>query len=276
MQTLSLFNAVQLVGSGVFRCHTMAWPREVVERLLPWGMELADNPLTDRDHHPVSLFFQDMIRAHMTVPNALPNLTYHEQIVGIPFVKVTKGYGNAGPLGPFFYMPNLWLDSFWATLGGRLYWGFNKQVGTMSVRDGHWAVLDPQDPSKELIALDYEVVEEDYKPLAAHPHFQTYARAITGIMSQPLVSMLPGGYPLMPICSNFDKRWSRAVVRPLRTRVSIHRSFLTGLPTGTFPGLEGWQDSIAELPWGGFEALAQWRLTVPYPCQLWQPYPEEG
>ena len=123
---------------------------------------------------------------------------------------------------------------------------------------------------------DYEVVDEEYKPLSALPHFSTYARAITGIMSQPLVSLLPGGYPLMPICSNFDKRWSTAVVRPLRTRVSIHRSFVTGLPTGTFPGLEGWQDSIAELPWGGFEALAQWRLTVPYPCQLWQPYPEEG
>ena len=133
------YNAINLVGSGIMRVVTIALPREEVRSLLPHGLELGRQDLTGPDEHPVVFHFQEMIRAHMTIPNLLPNLTYHEQVIGVPFTHVSPGL--SGPRsGPFFYMPNLYLDDAIATMGGRFLWGFAKQMASARVTERSWAV----------------------------------------------------------------------------------------------------------------------------------------
>ena len=85
------YSAVNLVGDGIMRVVTIALPRAQVLDLLPHGLELGPQDLTAPGEHPVIFHFQEMLRAHMTIPSLLPNLTYHEQVVGIPFTHVTPG-----------------------------------------------------------------------------------------------------------------------------------------------------------------------------------------
>lgn len=264
MQPVTPLSYINLVGGGIMRGANLELPAEVVRQLLPWGLELGEQHLTRPGYHPVTLFFQEMLRAHMTVPTLLPDMTYHEQILGIPFTYVTRGYPGAGPLGPFFYMPNLYLDNFWATLGGRYLWGLAKQMANMNVTESTWAVLDGW--GRRVIALDFEPAG-DFRPVTQYSHFEHYFRPNTGIMTQPLVSMIPAGVGPFFVCSDFDKKWDEAVVRPLTSVVHIDQAFVPGLPCGTFPA-SGRSASIEQSPLGSFEVRTSWRMGLMYPCSM--------
>lgn len=268
MQPATPLSYINLVGNGIFRGATLVMPSDYVRNLLPWGLDLAPQDLTPPGTHPISFFFQEMVRAHMTIPTLLPNMTYHEQIVGVPFVNVTRGYPG-GPYGPFFFMPNLFLDNFLATLGGRVWWGLAKQMAKMEVTENRWACTD--ESGNPLISLDFDVTG-DYVPVPTVENFIPYCRPNTGIMVQPLVSMLPGGVGMFPICSDFDKKWDEAVIRPLETQITINRAFVPGLPTGTFPaGQKAPGIDVSVL--GSFQVLAHWRMTLPYMCNMSSTWP---
>jgi hypothetical protein len=197
-----------------------------------------------------------MIRAHMTVPTLLPNMTYHEQILGVPYTYVAQGGA-----GPFFFMPNLWLDDFVPTLGGKLFWGFAKRMAKMVVTADTWAVLAlTGDP---VMSLDFEPTGE-WRPVRGWPSFEPVRR----IMSQPLVSAVPVAAGPWFVCSNFDKRWSDAEVRPLSTVVRIDQAFVAGLPCGRFPA-EGRTEGIDASPLGSFQVKARWRQSLVYPAGRW-------
>lgn len=69
----------------------------------------------------------------------------------------------------------------------------------------------------------------------------------------------------MPVCSDFDKRWDDAVVRPLQT--SVQRSILKlfrDCPADASPQ-EGYSPGIYEAELGPFQVLAEW-ASVPAPA----------
>ena len=85
MNSSNPFAAVNLHGDGTMRGVTVALPSDRVSDFLPAGMKLGEQNVSPPGTHPVILFFHDMFRAQMSIPMLLPNMTYHEHSVGVPF-----------------------------------------------------------------------------------------------------------------------------------------------------------------------------------------------
>ncbi len=258
MKPPSPYNDVRLIGDGVIRGATLVLPTQTVQDLLPHGLVLGPQTLTPPGTHPVVLFFNDLFRAHMNIPTLLPNMTYHEQVVGVPFAYVTRSI--AGPSGPFFFMPQLWLDNVLATLGGLLFWGFAKRLARFTVTADRYAAVD--ESGRPLISLDFEPVGEP-APLSQFPLFEPLRQ----LMDQPLVSQLPAAMGPLFACSDFAKNWHTARVRPLRSAVHIARAFVPGLPCGRFPETD-LHPGIDESPFGAYEIHSQWSQGLIYPCAI--------
>lgn len=251
---LAPLSAIQLVGDGVIRAATLVLPSERVRTFLPYTLELGEQTMTPPGTHPVVMFFQEMVRAHMTVPTLLPNMTYHEYVMAIPFTRVSA-MGGLGSRAPLQFMPRLYLSEWLPTIGGLLFWGFAKEMARYHVTNSRIALASFRgDP---LVSLDYEPAG-DYRPVKEYPHFAP----LCGVMSEPLISQLPAAMGPFLACSNYDKDWSRAVLRPIRTRVTIQSSFVPNLPCGEF-GDGG--SSIVDSPLGSVEIQAPWRLSLLYP-----------
>ena len=90
------FPMLNLNGYGTQRGVTLALPTEKVLDLLPAGLELGPQTVSPKGTHPVILFFHDMFRAHMSFPSLLPNLTYREHSVGVPFSYISPGTPGPG------------------------------------------------------------------------------------------------------------------------------------------------------------------------------------
>lgn len=254
MPWLSPLSGIQLVGDGVIRAVPIALPTETVLSLLPYTLELGEQTMTPRGTHPVVMFFQEMVRAHMTIPTLLPNMTYMEYVLSVPFARVSgaAGFGSRGPLQ---FMPRLFLSEWLPTIGGLLFWGFAKQMAQYHVTSRRIALSTFQgDP---LVSLDYEPAG-DYQPVGQYPCFGD----LRAVMSEPLVSQLPAAMGPFLACSNYDKDWSRAVLRPISTEVTVYQSFVPGLPCGRFAS---GGKSITTSPLGSVEILAPWRLSLLYP-----------
>lgn len=251
---LAPFSGIQLTGDGIIRAATIVLPTEHVRTFLPYTLELGEQTMTPPGTHPVVMFFQEMVRAHMTIPTLLPNMTYHEYVMAVPFARVS-GAGGLGSRAPLQFMPRLFLSDWLATIGGLLFWGFAKEMARYHVTNSHIALASYRgDP---LVSLDYEP-QGDYRPVTEYPQFAD----LCGVMSQPLVSQLPAAMGPFLACSSYDKDWSRAVLRPIRTKVTIQTSFVPNLPCGEFGdgGL-----SITGSPLGSVEIKAPWRLSLLYP-----------
>jgi hypothetical protein len=260
------WNYMSLNGNAHVRAQTLVLPSAVVASMLPRGMELGPQRLTPKGKHPLVLFFQDLSRMHMTIPTLLPRMTYNEQVVGIPFVRVVAGYEWVGPLGPFFYMPNLYLNDFLPMIGGRLFWGFNKQFAPIEVNDHSWTVRG--DDRRVLISMKWRSPTGGWRTPEAFPHFAEFCQSESGIMNQPLVSMLPGYFQFFSVCSEFSKLWSHCRIRPIQSRVHIGEPFVEGLPTGSFPKAADWSAGIDAVRLGAFELQAPVRVSLPFPCSM--------
>ncbi len=258
MKPPSPYNDVRLIGDGVMRGATLVLPTQTVRDLLPHGLVLGAQTLTPPGTHPVVLFFHDLFRAHMNIPNLLPSMTYREQVVGIPFSYVSPSI--AGSSGPFFFMPRLWLDNVLATVGGLLWWGFAKKLARITVTADRYTVVE--ESGHPLISLDFEPVGEP-EPLSQFPHFEPLRQ----LMDQPLVSQLPAAMGPLFACSDFAKNWHTARVRPLRSAVHIARAFVPGLPCGRFPETD-LHPGIDESPFGAYEIHSQWSQGLIYPCAI--------
>lgn len=258
MRSFNPYNQVYLKGNGILRGVTVALPTGQVRNLLPWELELGSQNVTPRGTHPVILFFYDMFHAHMNIPSLLPNLTYHEQIVGVPFSYVTRGMLNPGPCGPFFFMPRLNLDNFLATLGGLLWWGFAKRMAHITVTQDRYTVKDSRSGAT-LISLDYQPTQ-GYQPIHRFPFFEPVQR----MLNQPIVSQVPAAMGPYFVWSDFDKQWSTAGLRPLSTVVTISEEFVPGLHCGRYP-VEGRTEGIDQSVLGSFELQTRWRQGLIHP-----------
>jgi hypothetical protein len=251
---LGPLSAVDLVGDGVIRVVQLALPAETVESFLPYTLELASQSMTPRGTHPVVMFFQEMVRAHVTIPMLVPNMTYHEFVLAVPFTRV-RGAGGLCSRGTLQFLPRLYLSEWLPTLGGILFWGFAKEMARYHVTNHRIALSTFEgDP---LVSLDYQPAG-DFEPPGEYPLFGP----LREVMSEPLVSEVPAALGPLLACSNYDKDWSRALLRPIDTEVTIHQSFVPNLPCGRW---SSGKKSITHSPLGSVEVKAPWRLSLLYP-----------
>lgn len=256
------WNSVELVGDGVMRVIPLEMPIETVRSFLPYTLDLAPQTMTRPGTHPVVMFFQEMVRAHMTIPSLLPNMTYHEYVFAVPHTVPNGAFGGvfgAPTKTHLQFMPKLLLSEWLPTIGGVLFWGFAKQMAHYQVTNNRVAI-STQGGADPLVTLSYEPTG-DYKPLHEYPNFGP----LQEVMSEPLVSQLPAAMGPFLVCSNYDKIWSRAVLRPISTEITVHESFVTNLPTGIFP--DGGK-SILTSPLGSVEIKAPWKLSLLYPTWM--------
>jgi hypothetical protein len=254
------YNFIALVGHGELRVVCIPMPVEIVRNFLPYEMELGAQNVTPPGTHPVIFFFYDMYDAHMTIPTLLPNLTYHEQILGVPFTYVKAGYASIDKVGPCFFMPQLYLNDYLATIGGRMYWGFAKNLARVDVNANSYLVSSLE--GEAILKLEFGLSGPS-KPAHEWP----LIGPMQAIMTQPIVSQLPMALGPFVACSNFDKDWTTATVQPLKTVVNIYKSYVQGLPTGRYPAV-GASATIAHSTTGSFVMKTEWRQGLIYPCCL--------
>lgn len=263
----SPFNVVNLYGSGCLRGVTVAMPTAQVQRLLPKGLELGPQTVTPPGTHPVILSFNSMFNAVMSVPTLLPELTYQEFTVGVPFTTLRPGplgramgtmlgRGQNQPMGPYYYMPRLFLDSVLATLGGLVFWGFAKKLARFKLTEGRYAI-DAENGAPQ-ISLDWEAQGQP-QPLAAYPHFNP----VREMLDQSVISQMPAAFGPIFVLTQFNKDWSQAKLRPLRTSVRIDSEFLPGLSPGLIP-MQGQTEGIDASVLGSYEVTAPWILGLPH------------
>jgi len=258
MNPFNPYSYVSLNGHGTMRGLTLALPSEQVRQLLPYGLELGAQDVTPAGTHPVVVYFHDMFRAHMSIPSLLPSLTYHEHSLGVPFAYVTqRGQLSATSPGPYYFMPRLHLDSFLATLGGIAYWGYAKRMASFLVDANNYTVSSSR--GTPITSLQFQAKGE-FRPVEEFPLFAP----IRKMLDQPLISMLPAALGPFFVCSNFDKQWSAATMRPMQTQMQIDEAYVPGLLPGAYPA-EGLSPGIDQIALGSYELRAPWRVSMPYP-----------
>jgi hypothetical protein len=256
------FAAINLHGDGTMRGVTLALPTARVRDLLPAGLELGEQQVTPPGTHPVILFFHDMFRAQMSMPTLLPNMTYREHSVGVPFSFLSSGSITPGMPGPYYFMPKLYLDNFWATIGGLVFWGFAKEMASVLVTATSYTVTSLT--GQRLTSLGWKKPkQEELKPIAEYEHFEP----VRQMLSQPIISMLPAAMGPFFILSDFDKAWEVATVRPLETSLEVDVEYVPGYAGGRYPA-SGWSPGIDSSVLGSYELRAPWRLSLPYPPML--------
>jgi hypothetical protein len=257
MNSSNPFASVNLHGDGTMRGVTVALPTERVNDFLPAGMELGEQSVSPPGTHPIILFFHDMFRAQMSIPTLLPNMTYHEHSVGVPFTYISRGGLTPGKPGPYYFMPRLHLDNFFATLGGVLFWGFAKHPGTFTVTGDRYSVADAND--RPITTVTWRASGE-HRPIAEYPNFEP----VRQMLSQPIISMVPVALGPFFILSDFDKNWEVATVRPLETTMEVFVEYVPGFSGGRYPAT-GRSSGIDKSVLGSYELRAPWRLSLPYP-----------
>ncbi len=256
------FNIINLNGDGTIRGMTIVLPVDRVRDFLPAGLELAEQDVTPKGTHPIIVHFNDMFRAQMSIPTLLPNMTYHEHIFAVPYVNISRGSITPGRPGPYFFMTKLFLDSFWATLGGLVFWGFAKEMASFQITGERYSITSLTGP--RITSLEWKVDEKHgHKPVAEYPHFAP----VREMLSQPVISMIPASMGPFFILSDFDKDWDVATVRPLRTALDVDVAYVPGYECGRYPDT-GWSPGIDQSVLGSYEVRAPWRLSLPYPPLL--------
>jgi hypothetical protein len=252
------FAAINLNGNGTMRGVTLALPTDRVRDFLPAGMTLGDQQVTPSGTHPVILFFHDMFRAQMSMPTLLPNMTYHEHSVGVPFTYISSGSITPGNPGPYYFMPKLYLDNFWATIGGITFWGFPKEMASITVTAESYTVNSLA--GQRITSLAWKKTKAGYRPIREVANFEP----VRQMLSQPIISMVPLAMGPFFILSDFDKIWETATVRPLETSLEVDIEYVPGYAGGRYPA-SGWSPGIHSSVIGSYELRALWRLSLPYP-----------
>ena len=128
----NLPNDVALYGTVEGKFAFLQVDSGFAQSLLPSDLELAPQSYSPQGQHPMLLLFN---RTHLEPNLRLERiakeyklgieLNYNEFIVMLPFVQFKDAAYNGG--APYCYLPVLYLDSFLAVLGGRIFWQFNKK-----------------------------------------------------------------------------------------------------------------------------------------------------
>ena len=242
------------------RVVVLGLPRRDVERLLPSGLQLAPQPLTMPDRHPVfMLFSQENFDAWFG------EMDYRELLLGVPWVE--QADAHVPNRGPFIYMPRLYLDeALPRVLGNRIY-GFEKLSATIDVEDDAYTVRD-EHGGELLVSGRFEVAGEPVAPetLDAWGELQEMFEQPTISQAMRIVDdnafYRRTGGPFLS-CNNryrFDHEELR--LTPLRATVRITGDFSpASLPSGSFE-----VPSIAEHVLGAFHMQVPQEISLPGSC----------
>lgn len=260
MSTTNPFDILGLNGDGRFRSVTLALPTDRVRQLLPTGIELGDQDVTESGTHPVIISFNILSRVRTSLPTLMPTLNYSEYTFGIPYSYTTRGLVSRESPGPYYFMPRLFLDSFLAVMGGVMFWGYAKQSANFEESEGRTSISSMS--GEKLTSLSWQA-QGGFAGVDAYEKFEPIRR----MLDQPLVSLLPAALGPFPVVAPFEKQWAMARVRPLETVLTVTSEFITGFAPGRYPAT-GKAPGIDVSILGSYEYVAPWRLGTPFPPMM--------
>ena len=242
------------IGDGMTRGVTLALPAAQVRAWLPPGLELGPQNRTPAGTHPLIFLFHDFTHCQYSFPTLLQSMNFHEQTVGIPFTYLPAGNPVSGKLGPYYFMPKLYLDDLWVLLNGKYLWGFDKEMAAIAVTQDRYTVTSSGGES--LVSLSWSCQGTNgHGGIREYPAFEP----IREMLSQTLITLFPAAVGPFFTLTEFDRRWNLARLRPVETVLEVGPSYLPGLEPGRY---------LPSPALGSFELSAPWWLSLPYPPML--------
>jgi hypothetical protein len=226
--------------------------------MLPPGLVLGPYPSDlniDSDCHPVVLCFNDVFRAHLSVPSLIPNLTYHEFHIGVPYTYLSSGTLQEGTNGPYYFMPRLYLDRWLPIIGGVSFWGLAKEPARIHVTENSYRVTSLS--GQPLASLSWNTTSED--AFTAAPY--SLIIIIRAILSQTMVSRMPAAVGPFFSLSDFIRYLDIPI--PIPTTVEVDALNIQVQPREGLRA-EEWQPGVGSSVLGGFTAFVPWVLSLPY------------
>lgn len=244
-----------LVLEGIYSAYWVVWPMPInnVISMLPSGLKLGEQHITSTATHPVLLAFGQHRNAGLTEFQFLfDNVTYLESSLSVPFVQFEGQQKNAGE--NFIYMPRLYLNDLRATLGGNLFWGFNKELGN----------INPKSESSQAYQVNSHIFDQPITSLnfelsgncgntSEFPNFSV----VQTMMNQPLILKTMRGFGPY-VRANYDWNFGQASIQPIQATVNIFQQYVSGLKPGTY-SIEG----IDQVELGAFQMENSWTLHLP-------------
>lgn len=220
---------------------TLPVERNAVLEMIPGGLELGEQSLTPRSQHPILLMFGHHTHVHPSFLK-ISGWSYHEFLVAVPWVQ----RGDA----PTAYstMPRLYLDSWPMVLAGWIY-AFPKVRARIRSSSSSYEVRSLS-MGRQIIDSSWNV-EGEPGPIGEFPNFS----GVAPTFEQSFIQRFP---PLPFQCSVMHFELGKALLRSAESTVTISRSFLPGLPTGTFSFA-----ALTTTPLGSFTISVPWTLSAP-------------
>lgn len=261
------YRAVRLVGEWTVQVVQLALPLERVRAMLPWGLAPGPQALAPPGTHPVRFYFTEGIRASLPGFPGM-DMVYDEQTLAIPYVQRTGPLLPGARVGPYLYMPRLWLDNWLPSAGGVLFWGFEKRMALIDTREEilggePWTVQRVRDlrHGEELIAGRWRAVDaREPVRVDREPNFAVQRE----IIDQPTISQIPWGFGPTQALSNFSMAWDVATLRSIEAEIEIHSTYVPGLPLGR----HGRTPGLAQDPLGSYALTTPWELSLLYSPDL--------
>jgi hypothetical protein len=243
------------IGDGLTRCAALALPCSQVRALLPPGLELGEQNLTPRGTHPVIFLFHRFFHCQYSFPTPLRPMSFHEQTAGIPFTYTRAGNGAPGGLGPYYFMPKLYLDDWWVWMNGRFLWGFDKEMAAVTETENRYTVMSPA--GRPLVSLEWNGEAEFRSAAFGYGNFEP----VRQMLSQPLVTSFPAAAGPFAALTDFDRRWPLGTVRPVSAVLQVEPGYMPGFDGGQYNATGPGSDSRVI---GSYELSAPWWLSLPY------------
>jgi hypothetical protein len=248
---------IGLLGDGITRCVVLAMPSSRVRSFLPPNLQLCPQDVTPPGTHPVILLFHSFIHGQFSIPTLLRPMDFCEQNFGIPFTTASPEYGAAAGLGPYYFMPRLYLNNAWVLMVGRYVWGFNKIFADIHVSANRITAARP--PGQPLVSVEWSAEGDPLPAIGGYSDFEP----IRGMLGQPLISLSPAGIGPMLTLTDFDRAWNLATARPLQALLEIGPRYMPGLEAGRYASPGCGADAAPIL--ASFEVSGQWWFSFPYP-----------
>ena len=239
---------VGFVGQACFNgCITVCnSPRREVEAVLPPELELAPATSAGADHPVAFVFGEQTAGAVLVAGIAVPmGVRYHEFAMTIPFVKHRRGRYLHN------YIPRMYSGYFPATWHGNAFYGFAKEMATMSWQGPVFLVA-----AEDGALLLHAVVDATADWLPATPSTLPSFEAMRAIFALPVLGRKADG---RFVCSYFGWGFDGAAVRAADVSVTIDASLVAGVTPRVY----------ADVPGGSFEVRGMvWRLSWPTACRF--------
>jgi len=206
----------------------------------------------------VVFLFHWFFHCQYSFPTLLQPMNFHEQTAGVPFTYIRAGHCVREQLGPYYFMPKLYLDDWWVWGNGRFLWGFDKEMAAVDLTESRYNVRSPG--GRPLASLEWSGGEAEFRPaVSGYREFEP----IRQILSQPLVTCFPAAAGPLFALTDFDRRWHLGMVRPLRTVLQVKPAYMPGFDGGRY--VAGDPGGIETCAMGSYELSAPWWLSLPYP-----------